>query len=240
MSVAARIRTRFKERGLSGSLRSLWRFVRSKSLAYELDAYIVVRRGPPRDAQSAIEALGYQFAPVTVEDPQTLEALINAWPAEWMYGRSPSKLRVDLSRDLQAGDQCYAVWDHGRIAAASWVGFAGSPYMKRFGGALGLGRDEALRRTTFVAPAYRGKKLQVLLANTVESHVARTNGIKRFIVYIGIRNTASIRNLTKVYEEVRPVYHFRVTVLGKSFDWYPNLKSQSWTPIAAEAQEASR
>ena len=158
--------------------------------------------------------------------------------SEWRADSSDETIRRTIERELRSGDECYAYWDGQRIAAASWVGFRNSPYLKKFAKAFGLAEDEALRRTTFVVPEYRGRRLQVLLAAEVENHVSHSRGINRFIVYVGIRNTASLRNLLKVYEESRPVYHVRLTLLGKDIDWFPNKDQLPWVKMQEKGNDS--
>jgi GNAT superfamily N-acetyltransferase len=227
-----------RDRGIAGALSAVAAYLRSNLFRYELDGYIAFRRRPPVSDPSVARGYGLQFAAVELGSPQTVDALVRAWPTEWRAGSSDETIRRTIERELSSGDECYAYWDGERIAAASWVGFRNSPYLKKFAKAFGLAQDEALRRTTFVVPEYRGRRLQVLLAAEVENHVSQTRGISRFIVYVGIRNTASLRNLLKVYEESRPVYHVRLTIMGKTIDWFPNRDQLPWIKMQEKGNDS--
>ena len=227
-----------RNRGIVGALSAVAAYLRSNLFRYELDGYIAFRRTPPASDPSVAQAYGLRFAAVELDSPETVDALVSAWPIEWRAGSSDESIRKTIERELRSGDECYAYWDGERIAAASWVGFQNSPYLEKFAKAFGLAPDEALRRTTFVVPEYRGRRLQVLLAAEVENHVSQSRGIRRFIVYVGIRNTASLRNLLKVYEESRPVYHVRLTIMGKNIDWFPNRKKLPWVQMKKQGSDS--
>lgn len=240
MGGGAKLVKLIRSRGLWGALRAIVGHLRRNLFRCELDAYIAFRRRPPAFDESIARALGLRFRAVELSDPETIKALITAWPMEWRVNSSDDAICKTIEKELRAGDECYVYCDGERIAAASWVGFRNSPYLKKFAKAFGLAEDEALRRTTFVAPEYRGRRLQVLLAAEVENYVARRRGIKRFIVYVGIRNTASLRNLLKVYEESRPVYHVRLTVMGRGIDWFPNKDQLPWVRLQEKPNDSPR
>ncbi len=236
----ARLVAIVRGQGPRGALRALGSSLRRNAFACEIEALHVFRHSVRAGASTDVALpVNLRFEAVALERPESVAAVAAAWPAEWRVGRTEADIRSLLERDLRAGDECFALWDEARVVAAGWVTRRNGAALPPFAKAYPLGERDALRRTTFVVPAYQGQRLQVTFGLLIREWSAKTHGIERFYAYVGVRNVASVRNAARIYDERCVVYHVRLTILGLCFDMFPKRRHNDWRPCR-EVSEPGR
>lgn len=199
--------------------------------SWTLEAYYCLRRSIRVAAPSVDLPDGVMFRMVDKASASDVHALVEAWPEEWVRNRSPDSVRRVLERWLRQGDECGALWQRGRIVAASWVSYAGSPFLQEgFAAAFALAEAEVLRRTVFVIPDCRGMGLQDALRAGFDNYLATQRGIRSCIAYVGVHNIASAINAYRAYQTATVIYHVTVEVLGAKWNWFPKLSTERWMP----------
>lgn len=227
-----RLITRSRGRALK-----LLRFLKSNLFRIEVDAYIVFRKEISKETSSSGERNG-----VHLEDGETLcvidsdddprfSQLVDVYAKYIESNTDPTQISRDLIKLLGKGHVCYAAVTEDQIIAVQWFALPQSETWPRFTKFMPRDPHEVLWERAFVRTEFRGRHLQRRLLLDSLPHLVQHYRIAKIIAYAGVNNLASIKNVTRDFDEYGVLYHVPVTIAAVEFDFFPRRDFPPWRSL---------
>jgi hypothetical protein len=146
-----------------------------------------------------------------------------AFPQYGTLEKAQKELRTAIARR----DICFVLANDERFAAMVWLGFEKNRMIQSVGRFIEDKHKAAVDHRSYVSPDLRGFGVQKIINNQL-SIKAKSLDIEWLYGFVGAKNTASINNCMKAFDEWRIVYHLTIELPFMKMHLFPKLKQESW------------
>lgn len=133
-----------------------------------------------------------------------------------------------IAKRLGNNDCCVMVYSEGELAGYGWVAGNLSHVFNEFASLVRGQNDVSVLYNDFVSESFRGCGVQIYM-DAVRKNYLYKRGFSRSLIFVGVKNFASLKNCMQTNIRYKLIYHFKV-VFPKSrhLNFYPKFSIEKW------------
>lgn len=221
LAFPAIFRQRVREGGLRNAAGTTIRYLQSNICRYSLETYYVFECDLDKPIELSKPVIPVQTVRIGNSEVD-IDALTAVWPEYYRYGRNDKRLRADIRKYMNSGDECFCITYDERIVGMLWVGYQGNHMVQAVASKIGLRDEEAIFHRAYISAEVRGFQLYEHLLRVASKYI-RDKGYKKWYGYVGVMNTGTLRGISKVCDRVRVIHHLEIEILGRKFHLFPQF-----------------
>jgi hypothetical protein len=198
---------------------------------WDLDAYMCFRKKPSSKSTFPLtEKLvndGWIIREVDFTSTEDLEKVVHLFLEAFPKYRTLKGARCEIESAIKRKDLCFVLANTERFGAMVWLGLEDNGMMQSVGMFIEQQRQAAVDHRSYVSPDFRGFGVQKTINNQLTVK-AESLGIEWIYGFVGAKNTASINNCMKAFQEWRIVYHLTIEIPFVKRHYFPKLKHEHW------------
>lgn len=146
-------------------------------------------------------------------------------------GNDKTSLEDHLKERISNDQYCVVSIINGLVVGASWCCRLPNKQVSQFSRCVNSEVGSYLCFDSYVNVAHRGNRLQQRM-DEVRKRLAFNDNARQVFTFVGCRNFASIRNMMRVNDRYKIVYHVTLKLGRKfAFNFYPKWQGEPWREI---------
>ncbi len=199
-----------------------------KIFQYWTDTYFLFARDLEKEMEFDYRIPGgYSLIIIKSEKDVNLDSLCSLWAKAYHSSKNSLIVKNRVKSLIRRGDVCFCVLFQGKAVGMAWSG--GKKAIQEIDFAQILKREKlaALGHHDFVDEEHRGHGFQKILSLSRVNY-AKKNGFTKYYVFVGVKNAASLKNLAKVFNEYKIVFHLKIDIPLRTFNFFPGANRENW------------
>lgn len=213
---------------------SIVKKIAQRLLYWDLEAYMCFRKAPEETIRHplhpSLRNAGWQLREANQNNENDIERLARLFTEAYTNYADNTKAKAEILRAFSSGDKCFVLANDFEFGAMVWLGLEQNHMLTTVGSFIEDKRNACVDHRSYASPKVRGFGVQKSINSLLSKHAWDQK--KTWIYgFVGVKNTASINNCLKSFDEVRLVYYLRIELLKLKLNLYPKLKSEKWQKI---------